>query len=202
MTDIPDNPQKIQIESVQFRAPVAESPLENIGGGVNYLLKHIFAVGDICHSMQTLAQFQASHSTDWVLADGSAVPGSTYATNIGANVPDLRGLILRGKNNARADGKQNPDGEIALGAYTADRQGAHTHGVSDPGHSHQQDGYQFGASYGSDNTTQNPFVDPTGTPSRVDTVVGTGLTVLNSGTNIGADNAPKTATVNYFIRIN
>ena len=88
------------------------------------------AVGDVEQSMLTLAQFQAIKGTGWVLADGSSCVGTTYATITGAStVPDLRGLVLRGKNNGRVDGNQNPDGEVALGTYQADDFKSHAHSI-------------------------------------------------------------------------
>jgi hypothetical protein len=57
-------------------------------------------VGSIVASMLTEAQFQGVNGTDWVLADGRSVAGTTYAVATGENtVPDLRGQFLRGRVN-------------------------------------------------------------------------------------------------------
>lgn len=70
-------------------------------------------VGMIVPSMLTEAQFQAINGTAWVLAAGQSAVGSVYATTTGSStLPDLRGMTLRGKNNSRADGSQNPNETI------------------------------------------------------------------------------------------
>jgi hypothetical protein len=85
-------------------------------------------VGMIVQSMLTEAQFQALNGTSWVLMDGRSVTGSTYSTVTGSNtIPDARGMVLRGKNNGRSDGSQNPDGDSSLGAYQGDLFGQHQH---------------------------------------------------------------------------
>ena len=64
----------------------------------------------------------------WTLADGKIVSGTTYAA-LSANspIPDLRGLFLRGKNNKRGDGHENPEGELALGQFQDDKFQEHMH---------------------------------------------------------------------------
>ena len=84
-------------------------------------------VGDIIQSMLTEEQFIAENGAGWVLADGKNVAGTKYATLIGASIPDKRGQFLRGKNNGRADGNENPAGENALGAFENDANKSHTH---------------------------------------------------------------------------
>lgn len=77
------------------------------------------AIGAIQSAFLTETQFQGQFGTGWILADGRSVTGSRYASLTGsASVPDLRGVVLRGKNNGRNDGKENPSfqftGLIAL----------------------------------------------------------------------------------------
>jgi hypothetical protein len=70
-------------------------------------------VGDIIHSMLTEEQFILENGGGWILADGRDVTGSKYATVTGnTTVPDMRGQFLRGKNNGRLDGEENPDGDL------------------------------------------------------------------------------------------
>lgn len=79
-------------------------------------------VGAIMAAMLTQTQFQQQCGSEWVLADGSSASGTRYNSITGnANLPDLRGMYLRGKNNSRSDGNQDPDGEVALGTYQADQ---------------------------------------------------------------------------------
>lgn len=75
-------------------------------------------VGSVQESMLTEAQFQAQAGSGWILSDGRSVTGSLYHTVTGlTTVPDARGLAIRGKNNGRVDGNQNPDGELGLGIF-------------------------------------------------------------------------------------
>ena len=85
-------------------------------------------VGDLVHSMLTEVQFQAQRSTNWVLADGRSVVGSEYEALTGnSSIPDSRGQFLRGKNNGRADGQENPAGDSALGTQQTDAMQLHAH---------------------------------------------------------------------------
>jgi hypothetical protein len=85
-------------------------------------------LGELRESMLTEVQFQAETDSTWVLCDGRSVLGSDYATLTGFTViPDARGMTLRGKNNGRVDGNQDPDGDRALGTYQADALKAHSH---------------------------------------------------------------------------
>ena len=82
--------------------------------------------------------------TEWVPADGRAVNGSAYQRITGrTNVPDLRGLFLRGLNNFDPQwtaapvnpGQLDPDGGSqghlrVPGAYQGDGFASHNHGFS------------------------------------------------------------------------
>lgn len=79
-------------------------------------------IGVIASAMLTEAQFQALNGASWILADGRSVDGSSYAVMTGqTSVPDLRGMVLRGKNNGRSDGRENPSvvlkGDLTLGSF-------------------------------------------------------------------------------------
>lgn len=85
------------------------------------------SVGDIISSMLDLAQFQAENGTDWELADGATAAGTKYNTITGeSNKPDLRGVVLRGKDHGTG---KNPDGDTALGTYQDHEFDAHGHSV-------------------------------------------------------------------------
>lgn len=87
----------------------------------------------------------ASVPSGFLLANGAAVSRATYAglfgiigTTYGAgdgattfNLPDTRGVGLRGFDNGRG-----LDPGRALGSYQGDAFAWHGHGVSDPGHAH------------------------------------------------------------------
>lgn len=94
-------------------------------------------IGAIQSALLTEAQFQAQFGTSWVLADGRNVAGSKYATiTLNATIPDLRGMVLRGKNNGRGDGNQDPDGERAVGSFQGHQFGSHNHGGGVHNHPH------------------------------------------------------------------
>lgn len=88
-------------------------------------------IGTVISSMLTEVQFQAINGTTWILADGRSIVGSQYATATGnTTAPDLRGQYIRGKNNGRVDGNQDPAGERTLGTFQADAFENHFHDVS------------------------------------------------------------------------
>jgi len=97
-------------------------------------------VGSVQPSTLTEVQFQAEAGNDWVLCNGGSAVGSDYESITGnANVPDFRGLGLRGDNGLRFDALADPDGSKPLGSGwpektsgdalsgTADTAGSHTH---------------------------------------------------------------------------
>jgi hypothetical protein len=181
-----------------------------VGGGGGGSSSSIGSVGDIQESMLTLAQFQAQpgRGPGWVLADGSNCTGSAYALITGnTNLPDLRGVFRRAKNNGRSDGNQNPAGDLALGTFQSDQIASHLHSISDPGHFH--DAHIGNTTSGSDNRFAQ-VVSSSGasnvvTRNNVDANSGivantTGITATNA---FGAsETSPKAVTVNVFIRIN
>ncbi|KVE33903.1 phage tail-collar fiber domain-containing protein [Burkholderia sp. TSV86] len=94
----------------------------------------------------------------WMKANGAAVSRTTYAAlffNIGTthgagdgfntfNLPDLRGEFIRGWDDGRgvdggrqAGSRQGSQNLAHAHWASSDVQGRHTHGVNDPGHSHQ-----------------------------------------------------------------
>lgn len=89
-----------------------------IGDGTKWRLLNPSYVGDVRQSMLSEAQFQSENGNEWILCDGRDVTGSDYASVTGNTVlPDMRGMFVRGKNNGRVDGDENPSGDLALGTY-------------------------------------------------------------------------------------
>lgn len=139
----------------------------------------ILPVGTVLHSMLTVAQFQAQYGTNWVLADGSSCTGTKYASVTGATtLPDMRGVFLRGKNNGST---RNPDGDLALGTYTADKFAAHTHSID-----------AFKGASGSTATNDPILYDESNVA----------LNSFSTNSSGGNETAPKSVTVNIFIRVN
>lgn len=141
MSFVAPSESKIVQESIQFNQPVSESSTSAIAALANALREIILPVGSIVDSMLDESTFQSQNTSPsperWVLADGRNVAGSVYQSLTGsATIPDLRGNFTRAKNNGRSDGKQNPDGDLALGTYTASKFASHMHAYTDPGHTH------------------------------------------------------------------
>jgi len=147
------------------------------------------AIGAVQPAMITEAQFQDQFGTGWILADGRSVTGSKYTSITGnTSVPDLRGQVLRGKNNSRSDGNQDPAGERPLGSFQNDQFQGHRH--TQATHANTSPYTELGTgSMGFDYAPSTPVSDPIS-----DTVNGTPRT--------GIETRVKNVTINYFIRIN
>jgi len=127
----------------------------------------------------------------WLLCDGSAISRTQYAslfavigtssgygdTTTTFNLPDLRGVFLRGVNGTRSDGNGDPDaanrpgpanganGGNAVGSYQRDQLRSHTHtGSREIGYNQGYNGSGLhGSEWQADTGRQDGFVtDPTG----------------------------------------
>jgi len=141
------------------------------------------SVGEVKASLLTESQFQSQNGTGWVLSDGRDVTGSAFHALTGNTViPDARGVALRGKNNGRADGNQNPDGDLAIGAFQGDSVQPHNHY------------YDFtNGGVGAPNTAM--------LTGSIGDINGT-VVIKSTGPNIGTETRMRNITVNYFVKIN
>lgn len=153
-------------------------------------------VGDIVSAMLTEVQFQALKDSTWVLMDGRDVTGSEYNTITGnTTLPDARGQHLRGENNGRVDGQENPDATALGGAQTDAMQG-HNHLGTGAGSN------EFLYRRGANGIYNDPFAGGT-VYDRNTVTAGTETTNGVDGTpRIGNESRPKSITINYFIKIN
>ena len=139
----------------------------------------LLPIGTVLHSMLTLAQIQSQSGSGWILADGGSCSGSTYESITGnSTVPDMTGRFLRGK------GANNPDGDLSLGVYTSDKVG---------GHNHRLNRTTTGGGTSVSAITAN-------TSGSSATLYTSGYVTVNEA--IDNETAPKSITVNIFIRIN
>lgn len=202
MSFVPSAYNKINQPSIQFNNPVSESSQDAIGAAVNGLLDILTPVGSIIESMLTEAQFhsQLGISTTWVLADGRNVAGSLYNSVTGSTtIPDLRGVFRRGKNNGRADGNQNPDGDVALGTLQTSANLAHIHALTDPGHTHSITSYLSGGTTGGTNQVLRGPINVATAGTATTNSNNVGLSVQSAGIS---ESRPTNVTTNVFIRIN
>lgn len=189
MTSIAQSSAPVVQESIASGGPVSQSAISAIGAVANFCLANVLPVGSIIPSMLDLSTFQTETGTNWVLADGASHVGSQYNLLTGqTNVPDLRGAGMRGKNNGRSDGYQNPDGDVALGTFQSDAFASHTHGITIVGGP--------GSNGVLASTSGNRGAGNDG--DRYSTTYNT-LSINNTG---GNETRMKNVTVNYFIRIN
>lgn len=141
----------------------------------------------------------SSAPADWLACDGSAVSRTTYAALFAAigtawgvgngsttfNLPDLRGAFLRGSGAGL-----NPVSR-SVGSYQADDVKPHTHGVTDPGHTHSYLGSSFSnGAYSSGGRADTQQTNTTASAT-------TGITINNS---TGVETVPKNYAVLYIIK--
>lgn len=100
--------------------------IDSLMGIVDTLNANKLAIGTVIGTMVGID----TTTGIWVLADGrSASPYIEFIAATGmANIPDLRGMFLRGLNEGRNDGKQDPEaGTRTAGSYQADTLKSHSH---------------------------------------------------------------------------
>ena len=105
-----------------------QKELEELKNEVKEADKHHVPVGTIVGSMIPPDSVPEEFRGLWALADGKAAPkGSEYA-QLRNDLPDLRGMFIRGINLGRGDGKEDPSGERNPGD-TQESLAAHTHNL-------------------------------------------------------------------------
>ena len=166
--------------------------------------------------------------TGWLTCNGDAVDRTTYATLYAVigetfgpgngsttfNLPDMRGRVAAGVGTGTgggASGTGAPTGGSALAAValagwfgandvtlTSAQIPAHTHPITDPGHSHSQNG-GTGSPFSQEPAVGN-FDTPTSTSTNTDSAT-TGITVNNNTGGGGSHtNVQPTVGLNFIIR--
>ena len=129
-------------------------------------------------------------TSKWALADGRNVSGSGYASVSGnVNIPDLRGLFLRGLNVGRSIATGDSDGAARnAGDYQGDQFASHNHNTGNFRYLVQR----------------NPGSGTTGAPT--DSFGPNEPDILNTGALVaagsGTETRPRNAAVYYYVRIN
>lgn len=167
---------------------------------------------DLINNMQPageVAAFARSTAPEgWLVCNGQAVSRTTYArlfaaigTTFGAgnasttfNVPDLRGIFVRGWDNGRGLDSGRGFGSLQSGAIQS-----HSHPVSDPGHAHP---FRVEARAGTDSgggaiTGGNPISGIDAVFDGVTTRSTTGVSVAATGSN---ETRPVNLALLYCIR--
>ncbi|MBN1578663.1 MAG: hypothetical protein JW913_19015 [Chitinispirillaceae bacterium] len=89
-------------------------------------------IGTIIGSMlnpEQFKQFFPGDSSLWKLADSSIASAEFFAATGKSNIPDLRGVFLRGINGGKSGAFSDPDGEREAGSAQADAFKSHTHSL-------------------------------------------------------------------------
>jgi microcystin-dependent protein len=161
----------------------------------------------------------AAAPSGWLLCYGQAISRTTYAalfavvgTTYGAgdgsttfNVPDMRGSLPMGLDNMGGTAANRVTEAVSgvasatLGGRGGDeRLHAHSHGISDPGHVHQQRANDGGSNL--DGNLHNPNSNQNGRYADCNTGSSvTGISIQNAGSG-GAQNMPPVLALNYIIK--
>ncbi|MEO0509298.1 MAG: hypothetical protein AAF065_05520 [Verrucomicrobiota bacterium] len=160
---------------------------------VNSAIGRQLPIGTIVASMLPAKDFSELAGDDgsfdpvasyWVPADGRLVAGSKYAQKIKSNIPDLRGIFLRGLNHSEAGSFRNddfadPDNTRTAGSYQGDAMEKHSHKYDGYSRSHRAGG-------GSDN----------------ESVPRSGTQKSSTPSGSSTETRPVNAAVYYYIKIN
>lgn len=210
MADIPGSIASMNDVEIASDAPVTEALFSKIGANINEIIAAIQPVGTIVASVLTEAEFQAEKGggTEWIIADGRSITGSRLQILTGvSNAPELRGRVLKGKNNGISTSLGDEAGERALGNYQADALLQHQH--TDAGHSHDQIFHSGNINHnvvsgvaGLNTVGRPPGAGPDfGFFSAVVQASGANITNV-SGAAAAAENRVRNVCVNWFVRIN
>ena len=88
------------------------------------------SLGDVRYSVLPPANFRNLNGDGWQLMDGRNINGSDLCTEFGTcQIPDARGVFIRGMNVGRDQASGDPEGNRGVGSYQSDNIESHTHGL-------------------------------------------------------------------------
>jgi hypothetical protein len=187
-------------------------------------VKTTLPIGTIVTSILDSGAFNKVAGAGWVLADGRGGSFEYFSTTGNTNIPDLRGVFLRGVNAGRTDGNQDPDASRLVGSFQTDSiishshsgatstNGSHTHTGStslDGNHSHsmtfrdQSEGYVSvrGTNWPGDGHAINSSTNGAHSHSVSVTANGDHSHALNINNYGGSETRPKNVAVYYYIKV-
>lgn len=133
----------------------------------------------------------------WVLADGQKdIANSQYGIRLGGErfKPDLRGVFLRGMNEGRRDGRQDPDERWKPGLYQSDALQEHGHETTATGYEKNQPDETSKYPWGGGDLGYTSTGDADMVPAEVTSIKGTD--------NVSGETRPKNVGVYFYIKIN
>jgi hypothetical protein len=148
-------------------------------------------IGDIKYSILEPGKFEIYHP-GWKLLKGQTIPVDSGLGKEGiTELPDARGVFLRGMHEKRDDGKGDSDISRYVGSFQEDAIKKHSHNLSN------EIGY-FGGWGGS-----NLFSGGTpGNPMSIGNDGKTPVSVLDYGRNLNAEETrPKNIAIYIYIKI-
>ncbi|RKR83056.1 hypothetical protein BDD43_3256 [Mucilaginibacter gracilis] len=157
------------------------------------------SLGDVKYSILSPDQFKKVNGNGWVLLDGRKVDGSQLQKRFSIiNIPDARGMFLRGLNYDRQDASIDPFfkeyGRVRLvGQFEADIVGPHNHGWTGnagDGYPNKAEQHHSPESMRSTDPTQKSYHYPRG--SEYDYAV----------SGVGNETRPRNIAFYIYIKIN
>ena len=153
-------------------------------------------IGEIRYSILTEPQFQEIYGPEWELMKGQVIPRDSDLLHLGGRpqVPDARGLFLRGCNHDRTGEFTDSDHRgLAVGATQQDSFKLHNHG----GGSHRHElHFEYTASRNPHGGCRNTMAEYEHFGVRHTQPSGDIITPMG-----GSETRPKNLTVNIFIKL-
>ena len=154
----------------------------------------------------------ATAPTGWLVCDGSSVLRASYPDLFAAigttwgsvdgthfNVPDLRGMFLRG-TGTNATGSSSGAVGPSVGSYSADAFQGHWHGINDPGHTHSYSTFGAAGSLTYTSGAYAAYVASTGAATTNVTVRDPSTDGVNGTPRTSTETKPKNYGVLYIIK--
>lgn len=165
------------------------------------------AVGDVKYSILNPTQFAAVNGACWVPMDGRSMAATDQLRIITAltNVPDGGGLFLRSQEfSTSPDYDKSRTSASTIATVQTEAVQSHTHGVTDPEHSHGYQDLRHG-SLGIEGmctcpgSTLYPASEGAFSEPRTTSKSATGISIQNAG---GPETRPANINLWVYIRIN